>query len=429
MMTTINARHRGLNRLKSTAILLICILLSCNHGCGLFRRPPPPLRIDGPALRQVPVNQYPQFSDDLHYHDLENSIHQSLLYLRKIPPDRVFRFHEDSFDTRHMIQSLVHFSDFIRTRPSLEDLQAFIASDFRVYKSIGNQETGEVLFTGYYEPMLTGSLEKSPDYPYPVFSLPQDLAFINLSLFDPRFEGEKKIIGRFTNNQNIVPYYQRGEITDAVLRGKSVPLAWVNDRIDLFFLEIQGSGKIQLENQQQPINIHYHTSNGHRYKSIGTLLIKEKKISREEMSMQKIREYLNEHPEDIDRILNYNPSFIFFKTEKNGPLGCLGVPVTPGRSLALQKRIFPSAALAFIESKKPRVDDNNRIFEWTDFKRFVLNQDTGGAIRGPGRADLFWGNGPYAEIAAGYMQHPGSLYFLILNPDRVIKQDDTAGSE
>jgi len=100
------------------------------------------------------------------------------------------------------------------------------------------------------------------------------------------------------------------------------------------------------------------------------------------------------------------------------------VPVTPGRSIALQKRLFPSAALAFIETQKPVVDDDNRIYLWMDFKRFVLNQDTGGAIRGPGRADLFWGNGPYAEIAAGTMQHPGSLYFLVLNPDKAQKKNE-----
>lgn len=432
-MTPVNTSLWTLTRLgtrilrKLTALLLGCFFLCAAHGCGLFKVPP--TRIDGPALRQVPPGQYPQFSDDLRYHDLENSIYQSLIYLRKIPPNRRFRFHGDSFDTRHMIRSLAHFSEFIRSRPSPEALQTFIARDFLIYKSTGAAETGDVLFTGYYEPMLMGSLENSPDYPYPVYSLPQDLAFIDLALFDSRFEGEKKIIGRFTEDQKIIPYYERGEITDDLLKGKSVPLAWVNDRIDLFFLEIQGSGKIQLESRPDPINVHYHASNGHRYKSIGALLINEEKIPREEMSMQKIREYLNNHPEDIDRILNHNPSVIFFKIEKSGPLGCLGVPVTPGRSLALQKRIFPSAALTFIESQKPRIDDNGRIYEWVDFKRFALNQDTGGAIQGPGRADLFWGHGKYAEIAAGYMQHPGNLYFLVLKPDRVTARHDTAETE
>ncbi len=135
------------------------------------------------------------------------------------------------------------------------------------------------------------------------------------------------------------------------------------------------------------------------------------------MSMQKIREYLLEHQEEVLDILHYNPSYVFFKLEEDGPFGCLGVKLTPGRSIALERRLFPSAALAFIEAQKPFVDGEGRIIEWKDFSRFVLNQDTAGAIRGPGRAHLFWGNGIYAEIAAGHMRHTGSMYFLVLQPD------------
>jgi membrane-bound lytic murein transglycosylase A len=201
------------------------------------------------------------------------------------------------------------------------------------------------------------------------------------------------------------------------LYGKSVPLAWVGDRVERFFLEIQGSGKIFIDGGAY-INVHYHASNGHPYKSIGALLIREEKIPREEMSMQKIKEYLQNHPQEVDGILSYNPSFVFFRVEEDGPIGCLGVPVTPGRSVALQRRIFPAAALGFLESEKPVVNEAMEIQNWYDFQRFIVNQDTGGAIKGPGRVDLFWGNGPYAEVAAGYMQHPGRLFFMVLKPDQ-----------
>ena len=134
------------------------------------------------------------------------------------------------------------------------------------------------------------------------------------------------------------------------------------------------------------------------------------------MSMQKIREYLREHPEKIEPVLNHNPSYVFFTIEPDGPLGNINVKLTPGRSIALDRYIFPPAALAFIATQKPVIDSSGKIQGWTDFTRFVLNQDTGGAIRGPGRADLFWGNGPYAEIAAGHMKHEGHLYFLVLKP-------------
>ena len=137
------------------------------------------------------------------------------------------------------------------------------------------------------------------------------------------------------------------------------------------------------------------------------------------MSMQKIRAYLHEHPEEIETILSYNPSYVFFKVEKDGPLGYLEVKLTPGRSIALDRRYFPLSGLAFIETQKPVINGNGEIDHWVKFKRFVLHHDTGGAIRGPGRADLFCGNGPYAEVAAGHMQHSGRLYFLVLRPDAV----------
>jgi membrane-bound lytic murein transglycosylase A len=133
--------------------------------------------------------------------------------------------------------------------------------------------------------------------------------------------------------------------------------------------------------------------------------------------MQKIREYLSNNPAEIEEVFNYNPSYVFFKIEPDGPLGNINVKLTPGRSIALDHRIFPKAALCFIESEMPLVDGAGKIQDWLPFSRFAMNQDTGGAIRGPGRADIFWGNGPYAEIAAGHLKHPGKLYFLVLKPE------------
>ena len=403
--------HSGLLKPFLFFTIAMSVALSFS-GCGLFK----PRIIDGSALEQISPKDYPDFADDMGYDGLEYGIVQSITYLNRIPKDRIFRFGDDEYDCGHMIESLERFQMFIKSNPSGNDLKAFIVSNYRVYKSVGDDETGDMLFTGYYEPVLAGSLKRSAEFQYPVFSLPEDLAFIDLSLFDITLKTEKPLVGRFTNDHKVVPYYERGEIAQNNLNGKALPLAWVKDRVDLFFLEIQGSGEIHMDNGV-PLHVHYHATNGHPYKSIGALLIKEEKISREEMSMQKIREYLKEHPDEVDDILNYNPSFVFFRIENDGPYGCLGVKVTPGRSVALQKRIFPAADLGFMESEKPLVDGNREIQEWTAFSRFILNQDTGGAINGPGRADLFWGNGPYAEIAAGYMKNPGKLYFLILKPD------------
>ncbi|MDM8552915.1 MltA domain-containing protein [Desulfobacterales bacterium HSG2] len=356
-------------------------------------------------------SEYPEFADDMAYDGLEHCISRSLEYLRRVP-GRKFVFGEDTFDAVHIIRSLEHFLDFMETRPSNRRLKEFIASDYLVYKSTGAGEEGQVLFTGYYEPLLQGSFYESNEYRFPVYARPRDLMTIDLSRFSPEFEG-KKITGRLTK-QTFMPYHDRREIElENALEGKAEILAWVNDRVDLFFLQIQGSGKISLDTGEI-INVHYNSQNGRPYRSIGKLLIEEEKIPREEMSMQRLREYLRNHPEEADAVLNHNPSYIFFNMEEGGPFGALNVALTPGRSLAVDRRIFPMTALAFIKTRKPLVDGTGQILDWTDCARFVLNQDTGGAIKGPGRADLFWGSGAYAEIAAGHMQHKGDIYLLVL---------------
>ena len=359
---------------------------------------------------------YPNFTDDLEFEGLEYSILKSMAYLQKVPADRIYQFGPDQYDAAHLLQSLEQFMDFIRTNPSNRDLQKFIRSNYLVYQSAGRDQEGEVLFTGYYEPHLNGRLQPDDEFRFPIYALPEDLIKIDLPAFDEKYAGES-IVGRYTG-ETVVPYYDRREIDEQnVLADKAQPLAWIKDPVDVFFLQIQGSGKIFLDTGEV-INVHYNGSNGRPYRSIGKLLIDEQKIPQEEMSMQKIRSYLHEHPEEMAPVLNHNPSYVFFKLEPEGPLGYLNVLLTPGRSVALDRRIFPPAALAFIQTKKPVVDSAGQIDSWADCSRFVLNQDTGGAIRGPGRADLFWGSGPYAEIAAGHLAHTGKLFFLILKPGK-----------
>jgi membrane-bound lytic murein transglycosylase A len=382
-------------------------------GCALFKKEPPEVKETG--LTKISASEYPEFLDDMAYNSLTDGILGSISYLRRVPPTRTFRFGQDVYDTSHMIRSLEHFLYFIQAKPSNQELKEYIDTNYLVYRSVGGDTPGEVLFTGYYEPVLEGSLEPTPEYPFPIYARPDDLTTIDLSLFSPQFKG-KKIIGRYTHNR-VVPYYDRKDIEyKELLKDKAVTIAWLKDRVDLFFLHIQGSGKIDLDSGET-IHVHYHTTNGRPYRSIGKLLIDQGKISRAEMSMQKIRDYLYRHPEEVGTVLYYNPSYVFFKIEEDGPLGYLEVKLTPGRSIAMDRHLFPLAGLAFIETQKPLTTDDGKIDRWTDFSRFVLYQDTGGAIRGPGRGDLFWGNGPQAEIAAGHMKHPGKLYFLILKPE------------
>ncbi len=367
------------------------------------------------ALYRLSTFAYPKFKDDMNFDGLEHSILQSMNYLQSGSPEKVFQFGKEHYTASHMIKSLEYFLAFVRTNPSEKNLKKFIKSNYRVYRSVGNGWRKEVLFTGYYEPFMQGSLQKTEEYRYPILARPDDLLTIDLSAFSQKYEGEK-IVGRYTEH-TVVPYYDRRQIDqESVLEGKAEVLAWVKDPVDLFFLQIQGSGRVFLDSGQT-LNVHYHETNGKPYRSIGKLLIEQEKIPKSEMSMQRIRAYLQENPEEVNDILYYNPSYVFFQIEEDGPLGFLDVKLTPGRSIAVDRGLFPLPALAFIKTKKPIINGSGQITRWIDFSRFVVSQDTGGAIRGPDRSDLFWGNGMYAEVAAGHMQHKGILFFLVLKSE------------
>ncbi|MFC1876289.1 murein transglycosylase A [Thermodesulfobacteriota bacterium] len=394
-------------------LLSLIFILFTLSGCGFFLKTPDVT--SKTSLKKLKISQYPAFSDDHAYKDLGLSIEQSLAYLRRVPADREFSFGKELFTAAHLIASHELFLTFLHKNPSQKELNRFIASNYMVYQSVGSNRKREVLFTGYYEPTILGSLIPTEDYRVPAYATPSDLIAIDLSLFSERFSGEK-IVGRYAGN-TVLPYYERKEICALEnFSETSETIAWLKDPVDLFFLQIQGSGRVLLPDGDQ-INLHYHATNGHPYRSIGKLLIDEGKIAKEEMSMQKIRSYLHANPHEMDRILNHNPSYVFFKLEEEGPLGYLQVPLTAERSLALDRRIFPPAAIVYIETSRPVIDPEGQIKTWEALKGFVLNQDTGGAIRGPGRADLFWGNGPHAELAAGHMQHTGAFYFLVQKLD------------
>jgi membrane-bound lytic murein transglycosylase A len=373
-------------------------------------------RLEPRALVRIELSRYPDFADDMDFEGLARALQKSISYLRRVKDQKSFEFGQDVYSGAHMIRSMEHFLKFIQTRPDTEKLKQFIRSNYLVYQFADGKTVPQVLFTGYYEPQLFGSLTPSSQYQYPVYARPNDLAAIDLSRFSAELAGQK-IYGRYTD-AGFIPYFDRQEIDEqGLIQDRAEVIAWVKDRIALFFLHIQGSGKILLPDGRI-IHVHYHGKNGRPYRSIGKMLMEKGRISKAEMSMQKIRAYLENHPAEIDTILNFNPSYIFFKLEDDGPLGALEVSLTPGRSIATDRTFFPQSALAFIQTQKPLLEGSGHIHSWTDFSRFVLNQDTGGAIKGPLRADFFWGAGPYAEVAAGHMKRMGNLSFLILKPDR-----------
>lgn len=365
------------------------------------------------ALRQVRFLSHP-FRDDLDSESLTLAVRRNLEYLDRLNPETVFHYGPHDFTVQQVRESQEVFLDLLSKGLDAGQLSREIRKKFRVYRATGRAGDTRVLFTGYYEPMYEGSLAPDETFRYPLYRPPDDLMRIDLSLFSEKFKGEN-IVARI-EGKKILPYYSRYQIeAERVLEGKDLEIAWLKDPLDVAFLHIQGSGRLRLPGGRVLL-VHYQASNGRPYRSIGRYMIEKGFLAREEMSMQAIRKYLTENPGVLDEVLNYNPSYVFFRQVGNGPLGSLGVLLTPGRSVALDSKIFPKGALGFISCQKPLVNDQGDIIGWTKFSRFVLNQDSGGAIKGAGRADIFWGSGPYAELAAGHLQHEGDLYILIKKP-------------
>lgn len=350
--------------------------------------------------------------DDLEAESLRAAIRHSVTYLAKLPPNRIVGEHPRRFTAAEVLDSLVAFEKLLERWDCRDCWLREFSERFELIPSTSDSELQNVLFTGYYQPVIEGSLVPTPEYAYPIYGTPADLIVAEQVTLTPSMVSEK-VIGRL-QGEEFVPYYSRREIDEfGSLRGGGYELAWVKNPVDLFFLHIQGSGILQLEDGRR-LQVGYAGANGRPYRSIGRLLIERGKIPREEMSMQRLRGYLTEHRDEQKEILAHNESYVFFRFLQDSALGSLEVPVTAGRSIATDARLFPKGALAVILTERPVLDGAGEIIAWRPFSRFVLNQDTGGAIRGPQRVDLYFGTGTQAGAEAGYMNRPGKLYFISL---------------
>lgn len=289
--------------------------------------------------------------------------------------------------------------------PDRRAIATYFRQHFTVYQATNADGSDTGMVTGYYQPLLQGSRTPTAKYRYPLYGQPDDLISVELADLYPEL-AHKRIRGRLVG-QKLVPYYSRGEIEvqPSPLQGQE--LMWVDDLIDLFFLQIQGSGIIELESGER-VQVGYADHNGYTYRSIGRVLIDRGELAASEASMQGIKRWARNHPAQLRDLLNANQSYVFFRelpAGLPGPLGALGVPITAERSIAVDPRYIPLGAPVFLDTTYPNSS--------TPLKGLVVAQDTGGAIKGGVRADFYWGAGDAAGQRAGAMKQSGRMWVLL----------------
>lgn len=271
-----------------------------------------------------------------------------------------------------------------------------------------DKNSGPGLFTGYYVPAIKGSYKKSKEFSVPLYETPNDLVTADLGMFFNDLKS-RRVVGRVVNNK-LIPYYTRKQINNGALKGKTHVLAWINSPIDRVFLEIQGSGVIELEDGQT-LSVGYDAQNGMPYTAIAGVLIRKGVMTRDNASMQGIKRYLTEHPEQLHPVLNQNKSFVFFRKMAQGvALGSQGVSLTPGYSLAVDTSWIPMGTPLWLNTTRPDSKNPNTT---KPMQRLMIAQDTGGAIRGKIRGDVFWGGGDRATLIAGHMKNNGHYWLLV----------------
>ena len=286
-----------------------------------------------------------------------------------------------------------------------ESLRAWFEANFRPWALTNPDGSRTGLITGYYEPVIRGSRTRHGPYRYPLFAPPPDLIDVELGELYPELK-HMRLRGRL-EGRRLVPYFSRAEWTTEATTRQDSALFWIDDPLDLFFMEIQGSGQIALDDGSHT-RVSYADQNGHPFRSVARWLINQGELKVEEASMQGIRKWARNHPQRLRELLDANPSLVFFRElplEGSGPPGALGVPLTPERSVAVDPRQSVLGAPVFIATTWPNSQ--------RPLNRLMLAQDTGGAIRGVVRADFYWGSGDEAGRQAGRMRQQGRMWLLL----------------
>lgn len=353
--------------------------------------------------------------DDLDLASLEKAVALSIQYYEKVGSKGMYCLQNRCYSSREMIDGLEQFLKIMRRDLMPEEIEQKLMDEFVLVRAAGNAAgvEGKVLFTGYFEPILEGSRTKTERFRYPLYRTPDETVVVPVDrAVSNGQDGQDKFVGRLLNGE-VIPHFSRREIDEqGILAGRGLEIAWVDDPVALFLLHIQGSGKIRLPDGRL-LHVTYAQSNGRPFRGLTGMMVEKGLLKENDKSYEKMKMFLLANPGERQELMNYNERYVFFRIAAEGPLGALNLPLVAGRSIATDLDIYPRGALALIKTRKPVFDEQGRISSWQTFSRFVLNHDTGAAIKGPGRVDLFCGTGATAERTAGAMKESGELYFLV----------------
>ena len=354
---------------------------------------------------EVSFSKLDGWENDAHEEALrafQNSCERIMSY----PEGRPFNAFGEAADWKPVCNAASEINNFNR-----DQARNFFEYHFRPV-AYRNEPSG--LFTGYYAPLYKGSRQKKEKYNFPLYAIPEDLQSINLGDFDLSLRG-RSIVGEVKNDK-FIPYKNRKEIDLGALEGQDLELVWLEKAAETFFLQIQGSGFIELEDGEI-VHLGFAQKNGRPYRAIGQYLIENGDIKREDMSLQAILKWMDDNPEETFDLMWKNPSYVFFQERTSAePIGSLGIGLTPGRSLAVDRDHIPLGMPLWLETYEEIETDAENIEARPNLKRLVIAQDTGGAIKGKVRGDVYWGIGEEAERKAGPMKDGGTYYLLVPNP-------------
>lgn len=332
-------------------------------------------------------------------------------YLQTRPNDERISLGPDTCTIGQMQAAMQQLADRFKTNETAEFYE-WLKEHFKLYRPVSQS----LQVTAYCRPRLKGSWSFSPKYPYPLYQLPADWVYLRPAdfLVDPKPETRGKTrICRVTPERLVVPgYYTREEIDFGnTLAGRGQVLCWVDSLEDAYFLQVEGSGVIEFEDGTTT-HVAYAGANGQPYRGIGAMLVREGALPANQMSIPAIKKHLREHPQEIRRILSSNPSYVFFAPGEKAAVGSLQVPLTPFTSAAVDQRLYPAGGLGWLQVDLPVFDSQGNSSHARAFNSLVFFQDKGGAIQGLDRLDLFCGEGPEAEMLAGYLNAQGRVFVL-----------------